>query len=158
MTHPAEPSSPADDDLRQAVDAAADCPQFLAELRELLQRTSQTLPDNQTLCTRCGRCCDFASAGHRLYVTAGELALLAEMALPSPSRPLRCGFQVEGLCTARELRPMGCRLYHCDEALGKQGCRAAEEFHQAIQELHQKYRLPYRYTEMTQAMAVVGSC
>jgi Fe-S-cluster containining protein len=151
-------TNPNDDDLRQAVEAAGQCPAFLAELRALLTRASEALPDNQGQCTRCGACCDFAAAGHRLYATAGELALLCELAPPMSCRPLRCTFQVEGLCTARDQRPLGCRVYHCDQALGARGQQEAEELHREVQELHQKFGLPYRYTEMTQALRTVRSC
>src|SRR4029078_813190 len=49
-----------------------------------------------------------------------------------------CPFQVNGLCTARERRPLGCRVYYCDpryagvgEDLSAQSIRQLKALHNA---------------------------
>src|SRR3954452_19573866 len=70
------------------------------------------------VCRLSGRCCRFAEYDHTLFVSAPEMAVLLADA-PPPSRPLddgeTCPWQdTKGRCTAREARPLGCRVYYCD--------------------------------------------
>ncbi len=70
------------------------------------------------VCRLSGRCCRFEEYGHTLFVSAPEFAVLLADA-PPPSRPLddglTCPWQdARGRCTAREARPLGCRVYFCD--------------------------------------------
>src|ERR1700759_358634 len=67
-------------------------------------------------CDASGRCCRFTEYGHTLFISAFEAELLLESAPPYQGPVSRdgCPFQVNGLCTARESRPLGCRIYFCD--------------------------------------------
>ncbi len=70
------------------------------------------------VCLVSGLCCRFEEYGHTLFVSAPEMAILLADA-PPPSRPLddgaTCPWQdARGRCTAREARPLGCRVYFCD--------------------------------------------
>jgi hypothetical protein len=72
----------------------------------------------QPRCDASGRCCRFTEYGHTLFISAFEAELLLEGA-PSYEQPVSrdgCPFQVNGLCTTREARPLGCRIYFCDPA------------------------------------------
>lgn len=67
-------------------------------------------------CDASGRCCRFAEYDHTLFISHFEAEILLETA-PRYSQPVSadgCPFQVEGLCTARASRPLGCRIYFCD--------------------------------------------
>jgi hypothetical protein len=69
-------------------------------------------------CDASGRCCRFTEYGHTLFISHFEAEILLESA-PHFARPVTrdgCPFQVSGLCTARETRPLGCRVYFCDPA------------------------------------------
>ena len=73
-------------------------------------------------CDASGRCCRFTEYGHTLFLSQFEADILLETA-PSYSKPVSrdfCPFQVQGLCTARESRPLGCRIYFCDPAFQEQ--------------------------------------
>jgi len=67
-------------------------------------------------CDASGRCCRFTEYGHTLFISAFEAEILLEAGLPFTQPVSRdgCPFQIEGLCTARESRPLGCRIYFCD--------------------------------------------
>ncbi len=70
------------------------------------------------VCELSGRCCRFEEYGHTLFLSVIEVELLARHA-PPPSRALdsgkTCPWQdAHGRCTAREARPLGCRVYFCD--------------------------------------------
>jgi Fe-S-cluster containining protein len=67
-------------------------------------------------CEASGRCCRFTEYGHTLFLSEFEAEILLETA-PAYAKPVTrdfCPFQVDGLCTARESRPLGCRIYFCD--------------------------------------------
>jgi Fe-S-cluster containining protein len=69
-------------------------------------------------CDASGRCCRFTEYGHALFLSHFEAEILLEGAPPF-ARPVSrdgCPFQINGLCTARAARPLGCRIYFCDPA------------------------------------------
>ncbi len=67
-------------------------------------------------CDASGRCCRFTEYGHTLFISQFEADILLESAPPyaTPAAVDTCPFQIEGLCTARAARPLGCRIYFCD--------------------------------------------
>jgi hypothetical protein len=67
-------------------------------------------------CDASGRCCRFEEYGHALFLSQFEADILLETA-PYYDKPVTragCPFQVDNLCTARDERPLGCRIYFCD--------------------------------------------
>ncbi|HXD86689.1 MAG TPA: hypothetical protein VN641_09355 [Urbifossiella sp.] len=80
-------------------------------------------------CQASGRCCRFEEYGHTLFLSRFEAELLLEAAPPysQPVSRASCPFQVDGLCTARQERPLGCRIYFCDPAYQETGQRITEE-------------------------------
>ncbi len=72
---------------------------------------------------------------------------------PGPPAPLRCPYQIAGACTARDRRPMGCRVHFCRPP-SEQWCEQIyERYHHAIRTLHETHDIPYRYVELTAALA-----
>jgi hypothetical protein len=67
-------------------------------------------------------------------------------------RPLGCPYQVAGMCTAREARPLGCRVYFCDE--NAQGWQNAlyERYHAKLRDVHARFDVPYEYIEWRAAL------
>ena len=67
-------------------------------------------------CDASGRCCRFTEYGHTLFISHFEAEILLESAprFEQPASRDGCPFQINGLCTARESRPLGCRIYFCD--------------------------------------------
>ncbi|MCZ2340291.1 MAG: hypothetical protein LC104_00670 [Bacteroidales bacterium] len=69
-------------------------------------------------CEASGRCCRFTEYGHTLFLSHFEAEILLATA-PTYAQPVSrdgCPFQVNNLCTARQERPLGCRIYFCDPA------------------------------------------
>ena len=58
-----------------------------------------------------------------------------------------CPYQVEGLCTAREGRPLGCRIYFCDENAQSWQNEVYEKYHARLRGVHERFGVPYRYVE-----------
>ena len=79
-------------------------------------------------CEASGRCCRFAEYGHTLFLSRFEADILLETA-PTYDHPVNrdgCPFQVAGKCTARDERPLGCRIYFCDPTYQETGNRITE--------------------------------
>ena len=80
-------------------------------------------------CDASGRCCRFVEYGHTLFLSHFEAELLLESA-PAYEQPVgrdRCPFQVHNLCTARDNRPLGCRIYFCDPTYEATGSQITED-------------------------------
>lgn len=119
------------------------------------------------ICKNSGRCCKFESYGHLLYVTAIELIAFSgigtgvkrEVAeLPQKGvvslkqffageRAEGCPYQIGGMCTAREGRPLGCRIYFCDENAQHWQNEVYEKYHTKLKKLHEDFGIEYRYIE-----------
>src|ERR1700729_3429024 len=69
------------------------------------------------VCIASGRCCRFKEYGHTLFLSNLEADVLLASAPPyDPATATAdfCPFQKGNLCTARDPRPLGCRVYYCD--------------------------------------------
>ena len=141
--------------LRRAVQLARRAVGFLAGVRTVYGSVDRRSAKRGARCLGGGACCKFDLAGHRLYLTPGELAILLESPPRGEVRPLRCPYQSRGLCTAYARRPLGCRAYYCGSGMAD-GCAAtAEEHHRRLRRLHDRFAVPYLYTELGAALAEV---
>jgi hypothetical protein len=118
-----------------------------ADLDADLQRLGPT-------CLVSGRCCRFAEYGHTLFLSAAEAALLLADA-PPPSRPLddgeTCPWQdAQGRCTAREARPLGCRVYFCDPTYQAHAPELSETFIARLKQMADALDLPWHYAPLHQ--------
>jgi Fe-S-cluster containining protein len=126
---------------------------FLGAIRTLYAAVDAAVATRGWRCKGCGACCDFASSGHRLYVSTGELALLTGTPPPQPVAAGRCAYQIDSQCTVRDARALGCRLFFCDAAARETYQQDYETYHRQLRHLHEAAGLPYRYVELTAAMA-----
>lgn len=97
---------------------AADLSTFRDEVRRLYADLDAAIVRIGPVCEVSGRCCRFEEHGHTLFLSAPEASLLV-LDAPGPVRPLddgaTCPWQDgRGRCSAREARPLGCRVYYCD--------------------------------------------
>ncbi len=109
------------------------------------------------VCRTSGRCCNFDSWGHRLYVTGLEAAYawarleasrrpgLDEIA--SARRRGGCPFQSELLCTIHAIKPLGCRVYFCDQSAQHWQQEVYERLFARIRSAHEIAAVPYIYAE-----------
>src|SRR5436853_7876946 len=89
------------------------------------------------VCVASGRCCRFKEYGHTLFVSNLEAEVLLASA-PAYEKPVSadfCPFQKDKLCTAREPRPLGCRVYYCDPSYQETGSRITEKYLRRLKEL-----------------------
>lgn len=101
-------------------------------------------------CDASGRCCRFKEYGHTLFISHFEAELLLETA-PRYEKPVTsdgCPFQVSGLCTARESRPLGCRIYFCDPTYEETGNRITEESIAKLKHVADAHATGWRYAPL----------
>lgn len=123
----------------------------LAELYAELERAQAAL---DVTCDGCGACCHFDVADHVLYASELERSYLLETARPPDSpdggadllaRGLRCPYQRDERCQAREGRTLGCRLHFCcwsDAAAEAEFC---ERWHGRLKRMHDELGLEWGY-------------
>ena len=90
------------------------------------------------VCVASGRCCRFKEYGHTLFISNLEAdVLLAAAPAYDPAAVTAdfCPFQKGNLCTAREPRPLGCRVYYCDPTYQETGQQISEKYLRRLKEL-----------------------
>ena len=130
------------------LDPAAFRDELLAIYADLDAAVAQHAP----ACGLSGRCCRFEEYGHTLFLSAPEAALLIADA-PTPSRPIddgqTCPWQDDrGRCTAREARPIGCRVYFCDPTYQDALPGLSEAFIARLKSLVDRLGLPWDYAPL----------
>ena len=101
-------------------------------------------------CDASGRCCRFKEYGHTLFVSNLEADVLLAAAPPC-STPVSgdfCPFQAGNLCTAREPRPLGCRVYYCDPAYQDTGNAISETYLRKLKALAEDSGSGWRYAPL----------
>jgi hypothetical protein len=101
-------------------------------------------------CDASGRCCRFKEYGHTLFISQLEADVLldAAPAFAGPVTPDACPFQVDSLCTAREPRPLGCRVYFCDPNYQETGRDISETYLRQLKDLAEEVGIGWRYAPL----------
>jgi Fe-S-cluster containining protein len=125
-----------------------------AELRrqvlELYREVDADVRAAGPVCVASGRCCRFKEYGHTLFISNLEADVLLSQAPPyeSPASADFCPFQKENLCTAREPRPLGCRVYYCDPAYQETGNQITEKYLRRLKALADQHGVAWRYAPL----------
>jgi len=136
-------------------------------LRGWLNEIDDAVRGSGFTCQQSGRCCQFESFGHRLYMTGLEIAWFRSLAggepgraeSPSTSLPVidgqqdGCPYQIEGLCSVHLDRPFACRVFFCQEGSDDWQSEQYEAFQAKIKALHDELGLPYHYMEWRVGLA-----
>lgn len=127
-------------------------------IRAIYRQVEAAIAARQPTCWISGRCCNFNQYGHRLYVTGLETAWMlgrlesahADGLGDWPARLTHdgpCPFQVNGLCCVHAIRPLGCRLFFCQEGTQDWQHELYERMQAQLRRVHERFDLPYRYAE-----------
>lgn len=138
-------------------------------LRQLYADLDRAVADYGPTCWSSGKCCKFESYGHRLYVTGLEIAFFrqsladtgsevepgASEAHPSGRHVTlaqlpgadACRYQQDGKCTVHAIRPLGCRIFFCQEGTDDWQQQTYEAFQREVVALHESHAIPYHYME-----------
>jgi hypothetical protein len=137
----------------QPVEAPRDLAGLRNELHALYTELAQAIALAGPACQLSGRCCRFAEFGHTLFLTSAEALLLMAEA-PDPVRSLDAGSTCpwqddQGRCTARDARPLGCRVYYCDPSYEPEvGPALTERFLARLKLLTERHGLPWNYAPL----------
>ncbi len=136
-----------------------------AVISDMLGALYQSLDDaiavREPTCWASGKCCDFDAYGHRLYVTGLEIAWVVQQLAAhghdakAITVDLRgaCALQIDGKCSVHPIRPLGCRIYFCQEGTEAWQQRIYEQFQSLLRTFHQTHGLAYRYMEWRVGLA-----
>src|SRR3954469_16329807 len=102
-------------------------------------------------CDASGRCCRFTEYGHTLFISAFEAEILLEGAplyVGGAFSRDGCPYQVNGLCTARDVRPLGCRIYFCDPSFQDRMAEITEESLAALKKIADEHGTGWHYAPL----------
>ncbi len=120
------------------------------QVLEIYEEVDREVAAAGPVCIASGRCCRFQEYGHVLMVSQLEAGVLLAAA-PSYDLPVSaafCPFQKQNLCTAREPRPLGCRVYFCDPAYQEAGHRITEKYLNRLKALTREHGLDWHYAPL----------
>lgn len=119
-------------------------------LLELYAEVDAAVRATGVRCDASGRCCRFKEWGHVLFLSGIEAEFLLQTAPPyaTPVSPDGCPFQIDKLCTARDERPLGCRIYFCDPAYQETGNALMEASLAKLKRLCDEQELEWRYAPL----------
>jgi hypothetical protein len=123
-----------------------------AELQALYDRVDREVARFGPACQLSGRCCRFVEYEHTLFVSTLEIRYLVAGA-PEPSRPLdrgdTCPWQDQrGRCTARDARPLGCRIFYCDPTYQESAHEISERSIKELKKITQRWNLAWSYAPL----------
>jgi Fe-S-cluster containining protein len=120
------------------------------QVLELYKQVDRDVAAAGPVCVASGRCCRFKEYGHVLYLSnlEAEVLLNAAPAYETPVTPDYCPFQKGNLCTAREPRPLGCRVYYCDPKYQETGNQISEMYLRRLKELAEANGIEYLYAPL----------
>jgi len=106
-------------------------------------------------CDVCGRCCDFDSFDHRLFVTTPEVMYLAANLDSEDIKPMtssHCPYNIDGKCSIYEYRFAGCRIFYCKGDKDFQS-QLSESALKKFKSICEEFRIAYRYTDLSTALS-----
>ncbi|MFA5238865.1 MAG: hypothetical protein WC476_04045 [Phycisphaerae bacterium] len=122
----------------------------VAEVYDWLDLQIKDHKDSAGECCACGKCCDFESFGHKLFVTSPEVMYLAEKLGAEKIKPMKtgiCPYRLDDKCTIYEIRFSGCRIFSCKGDADFQS-GLSEEVSKKFKEICEQFLIPYRYSDL----------
>ena len=100
-------------------------------------------------CYACGKCCDFDTFGHRLFVTTPEIIYFVDKIGSKNLKKMstvKCSYQVGDKCNVHPYRFASCRIFCCKGDSRFQS-DLTETVIKKFKALCDEFKIPYRYTE-----------
>lgn len=157
-------------------------PRVVAAIDAMQAELMARIADRKPRCDASGRCCNFAKHGHLLFVTGLEAAVaverIAQLRAGEANKPRArdaaeprvvslaqvsaarergdCPFLDGHLCGVHPARPMGCRVYFCDETAQEWQHAQSEWMMEEVRRLHEREAIEYRYAEWRWLLEVLA--
>jgi Fe-S-cluster containining protein len=106
------------------------------------------------ICAVCGKCCDFESFGHRLFVTTPEIIYFVEKVGSADIKQMtsaRCPYQLDDKCTVYQHRFAGCRIFFCKGDAAFQS-DLTETVVKKFKTICDEFNIPYQYVDLPTAL------
>ena len=124
-----------------------------SELEAIYQELDSEVRALGVACWARGDCCDFERCDHRLYASSVEIAhVSAKRGQDFPRGSVLCPFWLDGICTERERRPLGCRTYFCDRRYKVPLEALYEKHYRRIQRAAEAHGYAFRYEPFVAAL------
>jgi hypothetical protein len=125
-------------------------PDLSRRVLELYAEVDREVAAAGPVCVASGRCCRFKEYGHTLFLSnlEAEVLLSAAPAYEAPVSAEFCPFQKENLCTAREPRPLSCRVYYCDPTYQETGKEITEKYLRRLKDLAVEHGVDWNYAPL----------
>lgn len=125
-------------------------PELLERVLAVYAEVDAAIAAASPRCDASGRCCRFTEYGHALFLSQFEADVLLASAPPFAKPVTRdgCPFQVDNLCTARNERPLGCRIYFCDAEFQHQQQDMTERAVGALKRLADEFGTGWKYAPL----------
>ena len=154
--------------------AAAEDDAITEQIDALYAELDAKIAERSPTCWQSGKCCHFDTYGHRLYVTGLEIAVFLSRAertqeqitAPGETLPVlsarecatapACSYQHDKRCTVHAVRPLGCRIFFCQQGTQVWQQEFYEIYLQKLHALHDARGLPYRYMEWRTGLTEVS--
>jgi hypothetical protein len=123
------------------------------QVLELYHEVDAAVAAAGPVCVASGRCCRFKEYGHTLFLSNLEAEVLLHDAPPYDREtvtPDFCPFQKGNLCTARQPRPLGCRVFYCDPNYQQSCQEITETYLRRLKELAVAHNVPWSYAPLHQ--------
>ena len=130
---------------------------FLQKVEEIYNQIHQKLDENpkkRGKCNACGKCCDFKTYDHKLFLTTPEIIYLKEKLKPRKLKKMTtsaCPYNVDGNCRIYNLRFAGCRIFGCNANENLQA-ELSESAIESLKQICEQFQIPYRYTDLPTAL------
>src|SRR5690242_19032928 len=121
------------------------------QVLELYQEVDAAVAAAGPVCVASGKCCRFKEYGHTLFLSQIEADVLLAAAPeydPAAVTSDFCPFQKGNLCTAREPRPLGCRVYYCDPNYQGVGEAISEKYLTRLKQLADEHGTGWFYAPL----------
>lgn len=131
-------------------------PHIRERLDGIYRRLQDDIAATGVVCRQRGLCCDFEKMDHVLFCSTLELENMASAPRYEAANASGrlCPFWKDGMCEARDVRPLGCRVYYCDTSYtAEHSQRVYEKYHRDIEELARESNTDYAYVPMIAALA-----
>src|SRR3954470_5599268 len=125
-------------------------PELHQEILTLYREVDREVAAAGPVCVASGRCCRFKEYGHTLFISnlEAEVLLTDAPAHGESVSPDLCPYQKNNLCTAREPRPLGCRVYYCDPSYQDTGNQITEKYLARLKEIARQHDRDWRYAPL----------
>lgn len=124
------------------------------EVYEWLNRQIENKVPHAQRCIGCGKCCDFESYGHRLFITTPEMIHFRIKIGKDNLKAMHdgvCPYVEDGKCSIHPYRFAGCRIFFCK---GDEDFQSylSEESIRRFKHICNKYDLPYQYKDLASTL------